>query len=70
MGCQPKDHARLRGCQKRGAGVEKIAIDEAVVFSSELDERLLLIDDALSRLAGVERQAGMGRAAFLRRLDL
>ena len=59
------DHARERGRQKRGAGADKISLDEAVVISPEPDERLLLIDAALSKLAGIEpRKARMVELLF------
>jgi len=48
------DHARGQGSQKRGAGAQKVPLDEAFLVPGQLDERLVLIDEALSKLAALE----------------
>jgi RNA polymerase sigma-70 factor (ECF subfamily) len=45
------DFARSRGYQKRGGNVRKVALDEALVISSEPDQDLVRLDDALNALA-------------------
>lgn len=44
------DHARAHGRQKRGAGAERLALDEAVLVGAAQPD-LLELDEALSRLA-------------------
>jgi RNA polymerase sigma-70 factor, ECF subfamily len=44
------DHARRRGYQKRGGGVQHITLDEALVVSSAPDLNLLALDRALEKL--------------------
>jgi len=45
------DAAQARGYQKRGAGVEKISLDEALLVSGEPRQDLIALDDALNALA-------------------
>lgn len=45
------DFARSRGYQKRGGNVRKVELDEALVVSSEPDQDLVHLDDALNALA-------------------
>src|SRR5690606_21371798 len=45
------DHARRKGAARRGGGIDKVALDEAVVATETSDENLLLIDEALEKLA-------------------
>ncbi len=45
------DHARTRNRQKRGAGAERIALDEAILVGPDSDAGILEIDEALQRLA-------------------
>jgi RNA polymerase sigma factor (TIGR02999 family) len=45
------DHARTRGSAKRGGGAEEIVFDDALAMSDERPEDLLLLDEALRKLA-------------------
>jgi RNA polymerase sigma-70 factor, ECF subfamily len=45
------DHAKAQKRQKRGGGMEHIALDEAVVIGPEAPSALLELDEALQRLA-------------------
>jgi RNA polymerase sigma factor (TIGR02999 family) len=44
------DHARASGRQKRGGGVERVQLDEALVPGHNAPEAVLELDDALGRL--------------------
>ena len=48
------DSARARGYQKRGGGVPKVTLDEALMGSKEKGQDLVRLDDALSALAAVD----------------
>jgi RNA polymerase sigma-70 factor (ECF subfamily) len=48
------DYARMRGYQKRGGGVPKITLDEALMGPQEKGHELVALDDALKTLAGVD----------------
>ena len=48
------DAARARGYQKRGAGAEKISLDEALLVSDEPPQDLIALDDALNALAAFD----------------
>ena len=48
------DHARARGYQKRGGGVPKVTLDEALVGPEEKGRDLVALDDALTALAEVD----------------
>ena len=48
------DAARSRGYQKRGGGVTKVSLEEALVVSHEPGENLVAVDDALTALAAVD----------------
>ena len=50
------DHARANLRQKRGAGAEKIALDEGVVVGAQAPSSILELDDALERLAAQDRR--------------
>jgi RNA polymerase sigma-70 factor (ECF subfamily) len=45
------DLARSRGYQKRGGGVQKITLDEAMIGGQEKGRELIALDDALKTLA-------------------
>jgi RNA polymerase sigma-70 factor, ECF subfamily len=45
------DHARERHTLKRGAGAQKVTLDEAAAVTERRSEVLLALDDALERLA-------------------
>jgi len=48
------DSARARGNQKRGGGIHKASLDEALVVSDQPDPNLVAIDDALTDLAAID----------------
>ena len=48
------DAARSRGFQKRGAGAEKVSLDEALLVSGEPRQDLIALDDALNALAAFD----------------
>jgi RNA polymerase sigma factor (TIGR02999 family) len=48
------DHARKHHAVKRGAGSKKVSLEEAVIFSQEKSSDLLMLDDALTRLAELD----------------
>ena len=50
------DLYRAKQYQKRGGGAEKISLDASAVVSREASRDLLAIDEALHRLAGVDRR--------------
>jgi RNA polymerase sigma-70 factor (ECF subfamily) len=48
------DYARARGFQKRGGGVPKVTFDEALMGPQETWHDLVVLDDALKALTGVD----------------
>jgi RNA polymerase sigma factor (TIGR02999 family) len=48
------DHARTRGYLKRGGGVPKATLNEALIGPGEKGHDLVALDDALKALAGVD----------------
>jgi RNA polymerase sigma factor (TIGR02999 family) len=48
------DHARRKGAAKRGGGRQRLPFDEAVTPVLRLDDNILALDDALSRLADLD----------------
>ncbi len=48
------DHARERSAQKRGGGMPKLSLDEAVSFAQEREVDLVALDDALKSLAQLD----------------
>src|SRR5260370_20931962 len=48
------DYARARRSQKRGGGVPKVTLDEALMGPQEKRHDLVALDDALKALAGVD----------------
>ena len=61
------DSARSRKYQKRGAGAQKVSLDEGAAVV-EPGRDLVALDDALEALAKVdERKEQSGRDAFFRR---
>lgn len=48
------DAARARGYQKRGGGVARITLDEALIRPEERGRDLVALDDALKALASVD----------------
>jgi len=52
------DHARGHLAEKRGSGMAKVPLDDALVMTRERPGKLLALDESLSRLAQVDpRQA-------------
>jgi len=50
------DHAKAHRSQKRGRGLDKIPLDEAVVVAPGASEELIELDDALIRLAAHDQR--------------
>ena len=50
------DHARARGYQKRGGGVQRVALDDAVGAAPPLDVDLVALDRALEALTQVDER--------------
>jgi len=48
------DHARSYGYEKRGAGAQRVGLDDARVFSEERAGELVALDEALTELATVD----------------
>ncbi|MEW6250207.1 MAG: ECF-type sigma factor [Planctomycetota bacterium] len=51
------DHARGRDAQKRGRGWQRVTLDEAVAVTSAPDVDLLVLNEALARLAELDSRA-------------
>ncbi len=52
------DHARGQVREKRGGGVQKLSLDEAISFAKEQEVDLLALDDALQQLAAIDEAQG------------
>jgi RNA polymerase sigma factor (TIGR02999 family) len=50
------DHARARLTEKRGAGAQKLSLDEALTVATERDAGLLALDEALLTLEALDTQ--------------
>lgn len=50
------DAARSRGREKRGGGWQRIALDDSEIPSSDGDERMLALDEAMQRLAAADKR--------------
>src|SRR5215467_7124995 len=50
------DFARSRGYQKRGGGVQRVDFDQALMVGAEPDANLVALDEALQRLAEVDKR--------------
>ena len=50
------DHARERNAAKRGGGVTKLALDEAISFAADNEIDLVALNDALNALAAFDSQ--------------
>jgi RNA polymerase sigma factor (TIGR02999 family) len=48
------DFARSRGCQKRGAGIAHMSLEDAPPVCNEPDANLLALDEALKALAAID----------------
>jgi RNA polymerase sigma factor (TIGR02999 family) len=59
------DFARSRNYQKRGGGAQQVSLEQAMVISSEKNEDLVALDDALQSLAVIdERKAKIVEMRF------
>lgn len=59
------DHAKAKRAAKRGGGVAKLPLDEALVGAEVMDVDVLALDQALNRLAEVDdRQARIVQMRF------
>ncbi len=64
------DYARSRNYVKRGGAAQRVALEEAAVFSEEQAPDLVALDDALNGLAKIdEKEEPGGGVAFLRRAE-
>ena len=52
------DHARAHVAEKRGSGLPKVALTEAIAMSQQQPAELLALDESLTRLAAVDWQQG------------
>jgi RNA polymerase sigma factor (TIGR02999 family) len=50
------DHARAHGYQKRGGSRRAEQLDEAATLSPTRDEQLVVLDDAMQRLASISKR--------------
>ena len=65
------EHARRRNAAKRGAGATQIALNEALSISQQKSVDLILLDDALRRLAELdERQCRIVELRFFAGLSI
>jgi RNA polymerase sigma factor (TIGR02999 family) len=52
------DHAREKGAQKRGGGMTKLSLDEALSFAQQREVDMVALDDALKELAEFDETQG------------
>ncbi len=65
------DKARERQYQKRGAGAEKVSLDDVILVSPESGRELVALDNALTALAAVdERKSRVVELKFFGGLNL
>lgn len=65
------DHARAKNRIKRGSGEPKLSLDEGLTISTEKNEDLINLDDALLRLEQIdERQAKIVELRFFGGLNV
>jgi RNA polymerase sigma factor (TIGR02999 family) len=65
------DHARRRAAAKRGAGISDITLNEALSIPQQQNVDLVLLDDALQRLAALdERQCRIVELRFFAGLSI
>jgi RNA polymerase sigma factor (TIGR02999 family) len=50
------DHARAHAASKRGGGMRKVPLEDAGLIGWDVDVDLIALDDALTRLAVMDRQ--------------
>lgn len=65
------DHAKSRSRQKRGGRAPVVSLEDAAVVSAEPDPRIVLVDEALTKLAQVDaRKAQIFEMSFFGGLTL
>lgn len=65
------DRARKKLADKHGGGLEKIQVDEALVFSPQKSKDIVALDDALKLLEGISpRQARVVELRFFAGLEM
>jgi RNA polymerase sigma factor (TIGR02999 family) len=52
------DHARGHAAEKRGSGISRVPLTEAIAMSQQQPAELLALDESLTRLAAVDPQQG------------
>ncbi len=52
------DHARARRMQKRGGDMQPVPLDEVQIAAAEREMDLVVLDEALERLGGLDEQLG------------
>jgi len=52
------DHARTRRYAKRGGGARAVSLDEVALVTEDRAEQVLAVDEALTRLAALDRRKG------------
>ncbi len=52
------DHARKRNAVKRGSGEKKLSLEEAATISTESDDQILSLDNALNKLESLDERSG------------
>ena len=50
------DHARARTAGKRGDGIRNVPLEDAAMVADAMDHKLLVLDEALTRLAAIDPQ--------------
>jgi len=58
MRCLLVDRARARQADKRGGGAQRVELDEAAAVSPEQSVDMLMLDEALGRLAALDQRQG------------
>lgn len=65
------DHARSHAYAKRGGGVRKVALDEAMIISEERAAEVVALDEALGQLAEIDpRQSRIVEMRFFAGLTI
>jgi RNA polymerase sigma factor (TIGR02999 family) len=65
------DFARAHGNEKRGGGIRKVTLDEALIVSPQSDDDLVALDEALQKLEAVHpRKCQVVELKFFGGLDL
>jgi RNA polymerase sigma factor (TIGR02999 family) len=65
------NHAKARGRVKRGGGKQKLSLDDTLTVSTNDDEEILALDEALTKLAAIdERRAKVIELRFFGGLNV